>query len=138
MTQAAAPGAMTPIKTFLIRAVRDWAVENGLTPQVVVDATVPGVKAPAERVDNGRIVLNIHPRAVHGFGLEDGSLSFSARFSGQSRVLEIPLNAVRAVYARENGQGVAFPEETKEEATAGSANGDPPPPKKGPHLKIVK
>ncbi len=126
---------MTPIKTFLIRAVRDWAVENGLTPHIVVDATVPGVKAPAERVENDRIVLNIHPRAVHGFGLEDGSLSFSARFSGQSRVLEIPLNAVRAVYARENGQGIAFPEETKGEA---QADGDPPPPRKGPHLKIVK
>ncbi len=129
---------MTPIKNFLICAVRDWAVDNGLTPHVVVDATAPGVKVPQDHAEGGRILLNIHPRAVQGFGLENDWLTFAARFAGQSRLLEIPVTAVRAVYARENGQGIAFPEESKAEGAGAAPADDDPPPKKGPHLKIVK
>ncbi len=130
---------MTAIKPYLIRAIHDWAVENGLTPHVVVDATAPGVAVPEEFVKNGRILLNVHPRAVQGFDLQEEFLLFSARFSGQARALEIPIAAIRAIYARENGQGVAFPEESG----AGDEDVDPPrgtdqPPKKGPHLKIIK
>ncbi|MFQ5935184.1 MAG: ClpXP protease specificity-enhancing factor [Acidiferrobacterales bacterium] len=132
---------MTPIKPFLIDAVREWAVENGLTPQIVVAATLPGVKVPQDYVENGRILLNIHPQAVHGFGVQNSCLMFSARFGGQAHSLEIPVAAIRAVYARENGKGVAFPEESsKEEALTDEAPADPPSPpsKKGPHLKVVK
>jgi stringent starvation protein B len=129
---------MTPIKPFLIHAVRDWAVENGLTPHVMVDAAFPGVKVPNDFVEQGRILLNIHPRAVHAYAVEDGRLTFSARFRGRSQVVEIPVAAVRAVYARENGQGVAFPEESADAGSASAPTEPGPPPKKGPRLKIVK
>jgi stringent starvation protein B len=132
---------MTPIKPFLIDAVRNWAVDNGLTPQLVVDASLPGVSVPRDFVNNDRIVLNVHPRAVHGYGLNGDCLLFSARFAGYSRALEIPLAAVRAVYARENGQGISFPEDSgKPSILAEEAPTDPdsPPPGNGPHLRIVK
>lgn len=132
---------MTPIKPFLIDAVRNWAVDNGLTPQLVVDASVPGVSVPRDFVDNDRIVLNVHPRAVHGYGLNGDCLVFSARFAGHSRTLEIPLTAVRAVYARENGQGISFPEDAaKPSSLADETPTDPdcPPPGSGPRLRIVK
>ncbi|MFQ6021677.1 MAG: ClpXP protease specificity-enhancing factor [Acidiferrobacterales bacterium] len=131
---------MTPIKPYLIRAVRDWAVDSRLTPHIVVDATAAGVKVPTEFVENGRMLLNIHPRAVHDFDMTNDWLLFSTRFAGQRCTLEIPVVAIRAIYARENGQGVAFPEESTEGTVAEPASADsgPPPPKKGPHLKVVK
>ncbi|MDX1487007.1 MAG: ClpXP protease specificity-enhancing factor SspB [Acidiferrobacterales bacterium] len=130
---------MTSIKPFLIGAIREWAVENGLTPQLIVDASLPDVKVPASFVENGRIVLNIHPRAVHGYTIDGELLLFSARFSRRSHALEVPMAAVRAVYARENGQGVAFPDGTSDDQNlSGPEPTDPGPPRKGPHLKIVK
>ena len=130
---------MTSIKQYLIGAVREWALENGLTPQIVVDALLPHVRVPATFVDNGRIVLNIHPRAVHGYAIDNERLVFSARFAGHSHTLEVPVAAVRAVYARENGQGVAFPDGPdagqKLSDSGPAASG---PSKRGPHLKIVK
>jgi stringent starvation protein B len=132
---------MTPIKPFLIDAVRNWAVDNGLTPQLVVDASLPGVSVPRDFVDNDRIVLNVHPRAVHGYGVNGDCLVFSARFAGHSRALQIPLPAVRAVYARENRQGISFPEDAgKRSGLAGERPTDPdsPPSGSGPHLRVVK
>lgn len=132
---------MTPIKPFLIEAVRNWAIDNGLTPQLVVDATLPGVSVPRDFVDNDRIVLNVHPRAVHGYGIDGGCLVFSARFAGCSRALQIPLAAVRAVYARENGQGVSFAEDTgRGQGMVNETPTDPdsPPSGSGPRLRIVK
>ncbi|MFQ5756157.1 MAG: ClpXP protease specificity-enhancing factor [Acidiferrobacterales bacterium] len=131
---------MTAIKPFLIRAIRDWAVENGFTPHVVVDASASAVDVPKEFVKNSRILLNIHPRAVHDFDLQEDWLVFSARFGGKARALVIPIAAIRAIYARENGQGVAFPEDSGagEDDQANSPTGTDDPPKKGPHLKVVK
>jgi stringent starvation protein B len=131
---------MTAIKPYLIRAIRDWAVENGFTPHVVVDASASAVDVPTECVKNGRILLNIHPRAVHDFDLQEEWLVFSARFGGQARPLAIPIAAIRAIYASENGQGVAFPEDSGagEDDQANSPTGTDDPTKKGPHLKIVK
>lgn len=133
---------MTPLKTYLFRAVRDWAVDNGFTPHVVVDARQPGVQVPERYVDNGRIVLNIHPRAVHGYSQDDEWLRFAARFGGVSYAIEVPMAAVLAIYARENGQGVSFPVPGSEEG--GPADKTPPepgdkPPRGGrPILKVVK
>ncbi len=132
---------MTPIKPYLIRAVRDWAIDSGFTPLIVVDATIAGVKVPPDSVENGRILLNVHARAVQDFDMDSERLLFSARFAGRSCALEVPVVAVRAIYARENGQGVAFPEDSTGENSAAqppSSGSDDPPPKKGPHLKVVK
>lgn len=131
---------MTPIKPYLLRTVRDWALDNGLTPHIVVDARVSGVQVPERFVENDRIVLNIHPRAVQNYAQDDERLSFSARFGGVAHLVEVPMAAVLAVYARENGQGVSFP--ATPDAPAGPDT-EPPvagsPPRGGrPQLKVVK
>jgi len=136
---------MTPIKLYLLRAVYDWAVHNGLTPQVLVDAAVSGAKVPSNYVENGRIVLNVHPRAVSHFEFASDALRFSARFGGRPLTVEVPYAAVLAIYARENSQGITFPEMPSDDKS--DANKEPgpdetpptgKPPGKGPTLRIVK
>jgi stringent starvation protein B len=132
---------MTPLKLYLIRAVYDWAVDSGFTPQVLVDATAAGVKVPPAYVQEGRIVLNIHPRAVGHFEFAAEAIRFSARFGGQSIPVEAPYTAVLAIYARENNQGITFPELPAGEQKESGSEDNPPdgkPPGKGPALRIVK
>ena len=137
---------MTPIKPYLIRAVRDWAVDSGLTPLIVVDTTFRGVNVPAEFVENGRVLLNVHTRAVQNFVIEDEWLLFATRFGGKRNALEIPVAAIRAIYARENGQGVTFPKESAGQPgdAADEARSTAPEvdteesPKKPSHLRLVK
>jgi stringent starvation protein B len=127
------------LKAYLVRAVCDWALDQGLTPHVAVDATYPGVVVPAEYVQEGRIVLNVHPRAIQGYALGDEGLTFSARFGGRPLTVTIPLPAILAVYARENSQGISFPEPGKPAPESGGPDeGGTPPPRKGPHLRVVK
>ncbi len=131
---------MLPLKLYLVRAVRDWALDSNLTPQVLVDATAAGVKVPPGYAENGRIVLNVHPRAVNHFDLIEDWLQFSARFGSVSFRVEVPSAAVLSVYAKENGQGITFPE-TPAGAQTPSVSEPPPsgkPSGKGPTLKIVK
>ncbi|HYA39084.1 MAG TPA: ClpXP protease specificity-enhancing factor [Candidatus Methylomirabilis sp.] len=132
---------MTPIKLYLLRAVYDWAVDNGLTPQVLVDATDSGAKVPSNYVENGRIVLNVHPRAVTHFEFAADALRFSARFGGRPLAVEVPYPAVLAIYARENSQGITFPELPSGDKSEPGPDDNPPngkPPGKGPMLRIVK
>ncbi|OGI50708.1 MAG: hypothetical protein A3A87_02770 [Candidatus Muproteobacteria bacterium RIFCSPLOWO2_01_FULL_60_18] len=132
---------MTPIKLYLLRAVYDWAVDNNFTPQVLVDATAAGVKVPANYVQDGRIVLNINPRAVGHFEFAADALRFSARFGGRSLSVEVPYTAVLAIYARENNQGITFPELPGGDKPGPGPEDNPPggkPPGKGPSLRVVK
>lgn len=99
---------MTPRRPYLVRAFYDWLVDNDLTPHLVVDATLPGVKVPMEFVSDGQIVLNIAPRAVGNLELGNEAISFNARFSGRPHSVIVPLYAVMAIYARENGAGTMF------------------------------
>ncbi len=127
-------------RPYLIRAIFDWALDNGLTPQVLVNTKIAGVKIPAGHAPEGKITLNIHPQAVQGLELGKEWIMFSARFGGRPFGIEIPVTAVMAIFARENGQGFVFQEE------AGSVPPDSPEPppsttpssRKGPALKIVK
>ena len=124
------------LKTHLLRAVYDWAVENGFTPHVVIDSKAAGVRVPPGHADdNGRVVLNVHPRALQGFSLDDNFLGFTARFSGTPFAVEAPLSAVIAIYAKENGQGVSFPEAT---ADGPQEPGPDDSPRKRPSLRVVK
>ena len=134
----------TSTRPYLLRAIVDWAMDNGLTPHILVNTTVAGVKVPAGYAQDGKITLNIHPQAVQNLELGKEWIMFSARFNGRSTAIEIPVSAVAAVFAKENGQGFFFPEET---AAEGSATDTPPtdtppsttpPGRKGPGLKIVK
>jgi stringent starvation protein B len=131
---------MTPLKYYLTKAAYDWAADNGFTPHVIVDATLPDVKVPERHIENGRIVLNVHPQAVQSFEFDQTGLRFSARFSGSAQWVNVPLAAIVAVYARENGQGVSFAHDKTQGTPTGPDKPPPstPAPKKGPALKIVK
>ena len=87
---------------YLIRAIRDWVVDNGLTPQLLVDAKVEGVQVPIRFVKDGRIVLNIDTNAVVDLCLGDDQISFKTRFQGQSMEVLLPVSSVMAIYPREN------------------------------------
>ncbi|MEO5628550.1 MAG: ClpXP protease specificity-enhancing factor SspB [Thermomonas sp.] len=89
-----------------------------MTPHVLVDASLPGVRVPRHAVKDGRIVLNIAERAVAKLELGNEALRFTARFAGVSQVVSVPLPAVIAVYARETGQGMALPDDPQGTASA--------------------
>lgn len=133
---------MTPLKPYLLRAARDWCLDNGFTPHLLVDATAAGVKVPAGYIEDGKIVLNINPSAIGSFNLDDDGVRFSARFGGREFFVEAPLNAVLAIYAKENGQGISFPPDAGAKPEESKPPEEPPPPgkppRKGPTLKIVK
>lgn len=95
-------------RPYLIRALYDWCTDNGLTPYVavLVDDTV---QVPREYVKNGEIVLNISFDATSSLKLGNEFIEFKARFAGTAREIMVPVNRVIAIYARENGQGMAFP-----------------------------
>ena len=130
-------------RPYLIRALHEWAIDSGFTPQIAVDATVPGVQVPHAFVNDGQIVLNVHPQSVHQLELGNETITFFARFGGKSEPVVIPVRAVLAVYARENGRGIQFPAEedgiepppTTPEPPSAPAS---PTPRKGAHLKRVK
>ena len=102
---------MISTRPYLIRAINEWACENGLTPHLLVNADDEGVIVPVQHVQDGQIILNISPSAVEGIELGNEWIFFSARFSGQAMNIEVPVNSVLAIYARENGQGIFFPED---------------------------
>ena len=94
-------------KPYLLRAIYEWCTDNGYTPHiaVVVDSRT---RVPMQFVKNGEIVLNISFEATSGLKMENDNIHFSARFGGVSRDILIPVENVIAIYARENGQGMAF------------------------------
>ena len=93
--------SLTSHVPYLIRAIRDWVVDNGLTPQILVDARVEGVQVPIRFVKDGRIVLNIDTNAVVDLYLGDDQISFKTRFQGQSMEVLLPVSSVMAIYPRE-------------------------------------
>lgn len=156
---------MSSQRPYLLRALYEWIADNDMTPHVLVNAGMAGVRVPAHAVKDGRVVLNIADRAVTKLELGNDALRFTARFAGVSQAINVPLEAVIAIYSRETGQGMALPEEIRAEPTtttagstapklAGSAeaplesdtlqaeDSDPDrpssPPKRGSHLRIVK
>ena len=96
---------MSPRRPYLLRAFYDWLLDNQLTPHLVVDVTMPGVMVPMEFARDGQIVLNVAPRAVGNLELGNDDVRFNARFGGVPRNVFVPIAAVLAIYARENGAG---------------------------------
>ena len=98
----------TSTRPYLVRALHDWCTDNGFTPYVAVfvDASV---QVPMEYVKNNEIVLNVGFEATSGLKLGNEFIEFKARFGGASRDIAVPMDHVVAIYARENGQGMAFP-----------------------------
>ncbi|WP_196141107.1 ClpXP protease specificity-enhancing factor [Aliikangiella sp. G2MR2-5] len=103
-------------KPYLFRAIYEWILDNGATPYILVDTTQKNVDVPVEHIQNDQIVLNASPGAVRDWFADNDAVSFSARFSGKSRQIYVPMNAILAIYAQENGQGMAFPVLETEEA----------------------
>ena len=127
-------------RPYLIRAIREWAIDNDLTPQLVVNASVEGVEVPVEFIEDGQIILNVSPQAVSNLEMGNEFISFSARFRGVSRSVLVPVEAVMAVFDRETRQGMSFPEFTAGEASEQEPESTPePPPARGkPKLKLVE
>lgn len=100
-------------KPYLLRAIYEWCTDNGYTPYLAaaVDAST---RVPREFVKNGEIVLNISFTATSGLKMDNDFINFSARFGGIAREISIPVGNVVAIYARENGQGMAFEVSTPE------------------------
>jgi Stringent starvation protein B len=118
---------LTPRRPYLLRAFYEWLLDNQLTPHLVVDVTLPGVQVPMEYARDGQIVLNIAPRAVGNLELANDEVRFNARFGGVPRVVSVPLAAVLAIYARENGAGTMFEPETAYDEDVASLNDDKSP-----------
>lgn len=99
---------MSPQRPYLLQALYDWLLDNDCTPHVVVDASQPFVDVPQEHVKDGQIVLNIHPAALTNFAMDLEHIGFEARFGGVPRRIYLPMAAIVAIYARENGAGTIF------------------------------
>lgn len=149
-----APAArMTSHRPYLLRALYEWIADNGMTPHLLVDATRPGVRVPPHTVKDGKVVLNIAARAVAHLDMDNDAVAFTARFGGVSHAVIVPVDAILAIYARETGQGMALPDDgsaagPEAPPPGASAEDEPPgddtpppadtPPRRGPHLRIVK
>jgi stringent starvation protein B len=127
---------MTSSRPYLIRALYQWIVDNGVTPYILVDAAFDGVDVPSQYIQDNKIVLNIAPMAVRSLTLGDGEITFNARFSGQPTDIYVPTEAVLAIYARENGQGMMFTEEPH--SPEGPDGDGPDGPDDKPRLRVVK
>ena len=101
-------GQGTSTRPYLLRALHDWCVDNGFTPYIAVHVD-SSVQVPLEYVKNNEIVLNIGFDATSGLKLGNDFIEFKARFGGAARDIAVPIDHVVAIYARENGQGMAFP-----------------------------
>ncbi len=115
----------TSTRPYLIRALYDWCTDNGLTPYVAV-LVDESVQVPREYVKNGEIVLNISFDATSSLKLGNDFIEFKARFAGSAREIMVPVSRVIAIYARENGQGMAFPIGVPGTAGAVGAEGETP------------
>lgn len=134
---------MGSLKPYLIRAVYDWIVDNHCTPYLLVNAEAKDVVVPAAYVEDGRIVLNLRPQAVHGLQLGDRAVEFSARFGGTPMQVKAPMAAVLAIYARENGRGMVFEEDEDDNtppppAAEAESETQTRPPRARPNLRVVK
>lgn len=126
---------MTPLKPYLIRSLYEWIVDNRLTPHLLVNAEDSNAVLPLQFAENGRIILNIRPEAVDALSLGNELIEFNARFSGKAMHLVVPVPAVLAIYAKENGKGMVFDPEDDSGPEDDSA---PKKPSEKPNLRIVK
>ena len=115
---------LSPRRPYLLRAFYEWLLDNQLTPHLVVDVTLPGVLVPMEYARDGQIVLNIAPRAVGNLELANDDVRSNARFFFIPRQVSVPLAAVLAIYARENGAGTMFEPEAAYDEEVASLNDD--------------
>jgi stringent starvation protein B len=134
---------------YFLRALYEWCVDSGHTPYLTVRVDKQ-TRVPQAYVKDGQIVLNVGPSAVRNIHMDNEWVTFSARFGGMSHSIEVPVGNVVAIYARETGEGMAFEslaQAVEHEAASSDAaqdtgqqndQGDAPPPRGRPQLKVVK
>jgi stringent starvation protein B len=120
-------------RPYLVRALHDWCTDNGFTPYIAVHVG-PAVQVPMEYVKNQEIVLNVSFEATSNLRLGNDVIEFKARFGGVTREIVVPVEHVVAIYARENGQGMAFPMPAGAGEAAGGAPAEPADPPRGLRL----
>ena len=118
---------MTPLKPYLIRSIYEWIIDNDLTPYLLVDAENSRAILPFQLIEDGKILLNIRPEATDALSLGNEWVEFNARFGGKPMHIVVPVIAVLAIYAKENGKGMVFDHEDEGEET--------PPPENKPPVK---
>ena len=130
---------MTQSRPYLLRGIYDWLIDNEQTPYLLVDAQAEGVIVPLEHVQDGKIILNISLTATRDLELSNDGVTFNARFGGKPMIVNVPIMAALALYSKENGRGMMFPDEAADDEPLSP---DPTPgndesPQK-PHLTLVK
>lgn len=132
-------------KPYMVRAIHEWCIDNAFTPHLLVVVNQK-TRVPQAFVKNGEIVLNLNYSATKDLHIENDAITFSARFSGVAQNLYVPMDAVRGIFARENGQGMffevgsqktLFATDAKDEDDDGNKSANSKE-KKKPTLKIVK
>ena len=98
-------------RPYLLRAMHEWMIDNDLTPHIVVDAAACNLNVAPEHVKDGRLVLNVSYAATRKLAITGERVELEARFGGTPRWIEIPIQAVLGIYARETGQGMIFSSE---------------------------
>ena len=131
----------TSTKPYFLRAMYEWCLDNGYTPHLAVSVDAQ-TRVPQAYVKDGEIVLNINYSATKDLLIGNDAVTFSARFGGTPFDIYLPIEAVRGIFARENGQGMFFePSEESEEMADDERPEEPPQPPAGPKkpsLKLVK
>ncbi len=140
---------LTPTKSYMVRAIHEWCLDNALTPHLAVIVNANTI-VPKAYVKDGEIVLNLSYTATKDLHLDNEAVTFSARFAGAPQNLYVPMDAVRGIFARENGQGMFFELAEQKEMPGLEAGKDQPKnaddrprepeelKKKRPNLTIVK
>ena len=134
---------MTSSRSYIARALYEWILDNDCTPYILVDALCRGVEVPQEYVKDGQIVLNISPTAVRTINIGKDYIMFDGSFGGRAMTITVPVPALIAIYAQENGQGMVFeaePLDDQEEVQEVPDKEPPQSPKKRgrPKFKVVK
>lgn len=128
---------MTSNRPYLLRALYQWITDNNMTPHILVDAGFTGVDVPEHAIQKGKVILNIDQAAVRELDMGNDWLTFNARFAGRQHYVSVPVEAVLAIYSKENGQGMMFAQDGDSPPPDGDGDDDPQPTKR-PHLKVVK
>lgn len=137
---------MSSSRPYLVRALYEWILENDCTPYVLVNAQYPQTSVPDAFVEAGQIVLNLSPNAIRHLEMDNDRITFDGRFGGVAQQVWVPAQAVMAIYARENGQGMVFevepapvpPSDDSDADKSASISSIKTEKAKRPSLKVVK
>ena len=134
---------MLPMQSYLVRALYDWILDSRCTPYLLVNAEMPEVCVPKRFIKDGQIVLNVELSAVKDLIIDAEAVSFTASIDGIRQSIYVPILAVKAIYAMENGQGMVFESDDQVQPngktdSSGSSSSSAGSGKKGRHLHVVK